>query len=458
MPEAVTSSPAIALSVAALMPGRAIRHLHGVNNGPVGYGSLIDVTHHFREIAVPSVRLHDPEWPHPRSVDMYAVFPDPAADPDDRASYDFLRTDEYLASVVRTGASIVYRLGVSIEHTAVKRYTHPPADPERWARVCVRIIDHYNNGWAGGFFLGIRHWEIWNEPDLGPQMWSGTAEEYFELYRVTATAIRRAHPGVKVGGPGAAHAQGDLVQRFVAFCEQEELPLDFLSWHAYRDAVASVTTDADFVRALLDRHGFRDTESHLNEWNLLAGNFWNLWESGNELERRRVFEVMRGPRGAAFDAAVLMALQDHGVDVANYYDGQPSALFCGLFDPYGVPLKPYHAFRAFLRLAEAGGRLAVTAPSLPDDLFACAAGSGAGDAVLLLSNTGGAVCRLHIAVDAGSNPGEPDFDHLVVDPDHDLEPLAPGSAGAAVRSADGTVRVVLTPSSVHLLAFTARVG
>ena len=109
------------------------RRLHGVNNGPVGYGSLIDVSHHVKDLGVPYVRLHDPDWPHPRAVDVPQLFPDFEADPDDPVSYDFLRTDEYVRNVVATGADIIYRLGVSIEHTAVKTYTHPPADLERWA-------------------------------------------------------------------------------------------------------------------------------------------------------------------------------------------------------------------------------------------------------------------------------------------------------------------------------------
>src|SRR4026208_109760 len=103
---------------------------------------------------------------------MHAIFRDINADPDDPKSYDFALTDEYLRSVFTAGMHVVYRLGESIEHTEAKRFVHPPADPGRWANACVGIIKHYNDLWAKGFRYGIKYWEIWNEPENRPAMWS----------------------------------------------------------------------------------------------------------------------------------------------------------------------------------------------------------------------------------------------------------------------------------------------
>ena len=104
----------VALDIGAL-DGTEVRALHGVNNGPVTYGGLVDVSDLYRAARVPVVRLHDPNWPHAWEVDIHTIFPDFSRDPEDPASYDFARTDDYLASVVATGAQIVYRLGESIE-------------------------------------------------------------------------------------------------------------------------------------------------------------------------------------------------------------------------------------------------------------------------------------------------------------------------------------------------------
>ena len=72
--------------------------------------------------------------------------------------------------------------------------------------VCEHIIRHYNEGWANGFKLGIEYWEIWNEPDgkkpNGDQPnWSGTPEEFYEMYSVTAAHLKKRFPKLKIGGP-----------------------------------------------------------------------------------------------------------------------------------------------------------------------------------------------------------------------------------------------------------------
>ena len=427
----------IDLSVGA---GAFKRSLHGVNNGPIGYGSLIDVSHHFQDLGIPYVRLHDVDWPHPRAVDIPQVFPDFEADPDDPANYDFLRTDEYLRSVLDAGAGIVYRLGVSIEHTKVKTYTHPPTDYGRWARVCTRIIDHYNDGWADGFRYGIEYWEIWNEPDvLDRLMWSGTAEQYFELYRAAATAIKAAHPEVKVGGPAAARGGEVLADRFVAFCADQGLPLDFFSWHIYTDSVSAIAERALWARGLLDANGFSRTESHLNEWNYLTGDFWTFWNRGQEHERRRIFTQQKGREGAAFAAATLLAMQDLPIDVANYYDGQPSALFCGLFDPYGVPQKTFYAFKAFSELCSADHRVHAGLRPEATGLAVGAGVHGDGSAVIMLSNLAEASRRYKIEFDGLAEHASYGCTVQLVDDEHDLEPVLTVPLGSQATTLELTI-------------------
>jgi hypothetical protein len=344
-----------------------IRALHGVNKGPLGPGGLIDLTAEHRALGVPFTRLHDCYWPNPYVVDMHAVFPDFNADPGLPASYDFRLTDEYIAAIRASGARIVYRLGESIEHTSVKRFVHPPADYERWAAICLGIIRHYNEGWADGFHHDIRHWEIWNEPENRPAMWSGTDEDYFRLYRVTASAIKRAFPDLKVGGP-AVGASGRFVKGgfqptafvtgFLDHCRAESLPLDFFSWHCYTADPAELTARANAIRKLLDAHGFNATESHLNEWNYLPDNSWEpLSRTATASVRQRAHDAMAGAPGAAFIACAQLELQDAPLDVANLFHGELGAF--GLFNEFGVPQKNYHAVRAFRNLLDTPERVAV---------------------------------------------------------------------------------------------------
>ncbi|TNJ66954.1 hypothetical protein FE784_07060 [Paenibacillus hemerocallicola] len=343
-----------------------LKRLHGVNNGPVCYGSLLDVTPYYEKAGFPLIRLHDTNWPNPGEVDIHTIFRDFSRDADDPASYDFSRTDEYIRSVLATGAKIVYRLGESIEHTKVKYYVHPPADMEKWARICVNIIRHYNEGWADGFHYGIRYWEIWNEPDNPDRncMWSGTPEQYYEMYRIAATAIKRHDPALKVGGQAATMVNLPFTEGFVAYCRDNRLPLDFFTWHTYADEPGQIMRNALKARKLLDEAGFEDTESHLNEWNYMRADegteaeLWGrLWKPGGETFRRSLFERQKNEEGASFAAAVFAMLQDAPIDEANYYDGQPHELFSGLFDAYGIPQKTYRVFEQFQLMCAYGKRV-----------------------------------------------------------------------------------------------------
>jgi len=73
--------------------------------------------------------------------------------------------DDYIKGIIDTGAKVVFRLGESIETHGTQYHINPPEDMDKFARVCVNIMRHYNEGWAKGFHYGIEYWEVWNEPE-----------------------------------------------------------------------------------------------------------------------------------------------------------------------------------------------------------------------------------------------------------------------------------------------------
>ena len=376
------------------VPTGAIRPLHGINKGPLAPGGIFDVIREQKELGIPFTRLHDCGWPNPYVVDHHAVFPNPDADPALPGSYDFRLTDEYIAAVRQTGAEPVYRLGESIEHTTVKRYVHPPADMEKWAAVCLGIIRHYNEGWAEGFHHKIRYWEIWNEPENRPVMWSGTDDDYLRLYRITALAIKKQFPALKVGGPAlgtsgsfvkGAFVPTDFAENFLAMCRKDEVPLNFFSWHCYTADPAELTARSKAIRQLLDSKGFTETESHLNEWNFLPGNTWDpINKSGTPAARRRYYEEMAGAPGAAFIAASLVELQDAPVDVCNFFHGELGGF--GIFTGQGEPLKAYQALRAFQGLVETPRRVETRGAVTGKLAFAAGLSADGREATMLVSN------------------------------------------------------------------------
>lgn len=382
-----------------------LRALHGVNKGPLMPGGLIDLTEAQKALGIPLTRLHDCHWPVPDVVDMHVVFPNPEADPADPKSYNFGATDEYVTAVRATGAQIVYRLGESIEHTTIKRFVHPPKDLTRWSAAAVGIIRHYHEGWAGGRQDGMRYWEIWNEPENRPVMWSGNDDQFLDLYATASRAIRAQVPGVLVGGP-AFGASGsfvngqfrptEFVEKFLSRCQREGLPLDFFSWHCYTNNPSELVARAKAIRQLLDAHGFTKTESHLNEWNYLPGNSWKpISKSGAPEARQKHYEEMAGAPGAAFITAALLELQDAPLDAANLFHGEAGGF--GLFNENGVKMKNYYALLAFHELLRAPQRVAVDGAQ-PGKLAVAAGTNEAKDgAAVLVSNFAGTNSQIRIA-------------------------------------------------------------
>ena len=232
-----------------------IRALHGVNNGPVVWGANDDLTKYHAEAGFPSTRLHDMHWPCPDVVDVPCIFPVFDADADDPKYYCFTKTDVYLAPIVKNGSQITYRLGTSMEnrtrcYVGGGIYSHPPKDYAKWAKVCVNIIRHYNEGWANGYHYNIKNWEIWNEPEDGPGMWDGTWQQYFALYEVAAKAIKAHDPSLKVCGPATCSVDQPIVRPFLAYCRDRRLPLDIFTWHCYAASPREAPRAAAVARAL----------------------------------------------------------------------------------------------------------------------------------------------------------------------------------------------------------------
>src|SRR6185369_12846126 len=133
---------------------------------------------------------------------------------------------------------------------------------------------------------------------------------------------------------------------FLSLCRRESLPLDFFSWHCYTADSSEPAARARAIRHLLDDNGFRNTESHLKEWNFLPGNSWGpVSRSATPETRHRFYEQMAGPAGGAFIVAALLEVLDAPVNACNLFHGELGGF--GLFSDQGVPQKSYYALRAF---------------------------------------------------------------------------------------------------------------
>ena len=371
--------------------------MHAVNNFPTVPNDIFGLYGKMKEAGIPFARFHDTggSYGGTHYIDITNVFPDFSADENDVQSYDFAFTDELLKHVVKNGVKPFYRLGQTIEnYQYIKAYNiYPPADPEKWARVCEMIIRHYNEGWNNGFRYNIEYWEIWNEPDNEPQlednpMWKGTKEQYFTLYSVTYSHLKKCFPELKIGGYSScgfyALSSADysrlanssprtdyfieFFHDFLKYIKKNGIGLDFFSWHSYA-AVADNVGYADYARKTLDEYGYKNTEIFLNEWNPGINN-----------------------RGKLIDAAKILEcmcrMQNTPTDMCMYYDAQIKSGYCGLFDPlsHGV-LKAYYAFYLFNKLYQMKYQTECSVSS--DELCVLAASDGKNCGIIFVNTSDG---------------------------------------------------------------------
>lgn len=367
-----------------------IKALHGVNCAPYvktlgNNQSYIDEL--FGYIGTPYSRLHDccGSYGGCYFVDVPNIFRDFSADENDEKSYDFYYTDEYITAIINAGTKIVYRLGITIEWGSKKYRANPPEDFGKWARICEHIIMHYNKGWASGFHYNIKYWEIWNEPE-NPPMWTGTKEQFFELYKTASIYLKEKFPDIKVGGYGSCgfyaafrpnqpeFQKSFLVwfDDFLKMCKENGCPLDFYTWHIYTPNVGEIISSAEYVKGKLSEYGFDKTESHLNEWNYGA-------EGGG-------FDNKANLVGAGFISRALIALQNFDfVNMANYYVASITSSYNGLMDIRTDEYTPVtHVFWAFNKLYRAGIQIKVNSSFREPDVIA--AKSKDGKIYALISN------------------------------------------------------------------------
>ncbi len=418
-----------------------IKPMHAVGQPPFAGGFLsFDFSYidYLKKAHIPYSRLHDVGgvFGGNRFVDIPNLFRDFDADENDPASYDFGFTDALIAGMYEYDVKPVFRLGVTIENQAhIKAYRiHPPKDPAKWARICEHVIRHYNEGWADGYTYGIEYWEIWNEPENGPQgqnqMWTGTAAQFYELYDVTAKHLKACFGDtIKVGGYGASGLYGlyyhpekyglDLPPRepddryekdtyrvkffldFLDYIKEHGSPLDFFTWHSYAKIEKTLVMD-EFIDRKLTEYGFEGLERHLNEWN----NVRDARKHGSSYS-------------SAASTAMLCAMHPSHTDMLMFYDSRLQASTYGnFFAPLTYePVSTYYAFAAFGELYTLGTEAACTIDEPRNGLYALAATDGENKAVLIVNFSEE---RREIALDAAGTQSVylVDHDHMLTKTDY----------------------------------------
>jgi len=307
-PAGMDSGPARAVTVDAEAVIGKIRSLQGAHWDPGPASGAI--SRNYVAMGVDQIRTHDAggiNGTGAGDIDgpgRSRLFPSWSADPTDPASYNFGPTDALIKNIVDAKAEVFFRVGRS----NISGGNAVPPDFKKYGEVVKHVIMHYNQGWANGFKYGIRYFEIWNEPDFVP-FWTGTGEQYHELYKEIALAIKAAEPNALIGGPANStfndmmKTRGSLMQ----YIKDNQLPFDFYSYHKYTNKSNDPFDFARMARSFreeLDKYGFTKTEIMNTEFaTSLQGD-----------------PILGGQAGrAAFIAEALMYMQDAPVARAHSY-------------------------------------------------------------------------------------------------------------------------------------------
>lgn len=403
-----------------------IKPMHAVNNGPLARNVRgISNFDEYQAAGIPYARNHDASfysgYGGEHTVDVNNIFKNFSADENLPESYDFEATDKYLNTIRDAGTAVFYRLGSKIEHDK-KMNTYPPKDFHKWARICEHIIRHYNEGWANGFHMNIEYWEIWNEPDCGNPdcsnpCWQGTDEQFIELFVIAQRHLKACFPKLKIGGPAFTRAvpRQNFADKLLSRLQQENLPLDFYSFHKYCETPDKFVPDIEAAKELVTKYGYDNAELILNEWNYVRGWLDDDWIYSLKTEK--------GLKGSSFIASTMCACQHSPLNMLMYYDARP----CGMNGMFSTDfvfecLKGYYPFKMFNELYKLGNAAAVKIDC--NHIYACAASSDNESAVIVSyfdDDDNAAPCETELSFKNFKNKNGVKLEYYLLDETHDAQ-------------------------------------
>jgi xylan 1,4-beta-xylosidase len=287
--------------------------------------------------------------------------------------YHFDTLDRSVATIQATGAKPVMcicfkprSLFPEINHDIVE-----PTDYAEWEKLVYNLVRHYRERGAG-----IRYWEIANEPDIGESggcPYRFKPDSYTRYYRHTAAAILRADPEARVGGPALAGVKSPILPALLRFCDTNQAPLHFISWHLYSSNPRAIRDTVDYAKGLLAEHPALHPETFLDEWNMdlmnppldprfqpcyIAETVWQMKDAG--LDYSCYYHIRDWH--VDFDRFAKFMSRDGVVFMTRWWNRMPQ--FDGLFDYQDTPRPAYFAFKLLSRLAGERLQLASDHPAV----------------------------------------------------------------------------------------------
>lgn len=170
--------------------------------------------------------------------------------------FNFTKLDETVCDIYRTGAKPFFSLGympptLSIDGTLISQ----PKNWNEWAFLVEKTVEHYSNeqtvlacGALDKYWKTDIYYEVWNEPDLesfGKWKYTESDKSYRDLYFYSAKGASQAQNVLpfKIGGPVTTALYKNWILKFLDFIVENNLRIDFISWHHYSKKTDDYTDD-----------------------------------------------------------------------------------------------------------------------------------------------------------------------------------------------------------------------
>lgn len=158
--------------------------------------------------------------------------------------YTEAELDEVVKDIVSTGAKPF--IALSYMPPAMSKsgdVTDLPNDWGAWENLIQKTVERISG--RSGLNINNVYYEVWNEPDLFGKFKTSGSKNYLELYSHTVRGATRAGNvnSFKIGGPAITGFYENWLSRLVSFTTDNNLRLDFLSWHRYSKDLADYEED-----------------------------------------------------------------------------------------------------------------------------------------------------------------------------------------------------------------------
>lgn len=261
----------------------------------------------------------------------------------------------------------------------------PPRDYKKWAALIHKLVSH----WVERYGIGeVRNWffEVWNEPNL-KSFWSGTQRDYFKLYRYTAQAIKDVDSSLRVGGP--ASAKSEWIEDFVAFCQRNKVPADFITTHYYPTDGFESDEDTELQLFKSQRGIMREVAQDTSRRALGRPVYYTEWNSSSDSRDPLHDESY----AAAFVVSTIMEAKGlvegysfwtfSDISEEDYFPSAPFHGGFGLLNLHGIPKPTYRAFELLHKI----GTEQFLVDGLHETVDCAVIGNGSTVTVLLTNHT-----------------------------------------------------------------------